>query len=297
MVLLPGRGTVFVRECPGPPGADTVVLIHGLGTSADLNWFAAFGPLGRKFRVLAIDLRGHGRGIPARRPFRLEDCADDIAALAEVLRIRRVLAVGYSMGGLVAQLLWRRHRRLVSGLVLCSTARNFKGTLFERATYLALPGFEAFAWAIPAFYWIGADVIWGSQFGHIPDVALRARVRAEFARAGLPTVISAARAASNFTSHEWIGEIDVPTAVIVTTRDQAVSPTRQYRLAQAIPAVMTYEFDGDHLACIQAPASYAKLLSEACDAVHAAVAGSGGSDGPAAASYNAAANRRPISKR
>src|ERR1700674_5328938 len=131
MVVLPGRGTVFVRKCPRPPGAEAVILIHGLGTSADLNWFAAFGPLRRKFRVLAIDMRGHGRGIQARRPFRLEDCADDIAAVAEVLGIRRLLAVGYSMGGLVAQLLWRRHRRLVGGLVLCSTARNFRGTLFE----------------------------------------------------------------------------------------------------------------------------------------------------------------------
>jgi 3-oxoadipate enol-lactonase len=297
MVRLPGRGTVFVRECQGPPGAEAVVLIHGLGASADLNWFAAFGPLQRKFRVLAIDMRGHGRGIQARRPFRLEDCADDIAALAEVLGIRRLLAVGYSMGGLVAQLLWRRHRRLVGGLVLCSTARNFRGTLFERATYLVLPGFEAFAWATPAFYWIGADVIWGSQCGHISDEALRRRVRAEFARAGLPTVISAARAASDFTSHDWIGQIDVPSAVIVTTRDQAVSPTRQYRLAQAIPAAMTYQIDGDHLACLQAPDRYARLLCEACDAVHAAVVGSGGIDGPAAASRHAAANKRPIPKR
>src|ERR1700682_5001469 len=105
MVRLPGRGTVFLRECPGPPDAEAVVLIHGLGTSADLNWFAAYGPLRRKFRVLAIDMRGHGRGIKTRRPFRLEDCADDVAALAEVLGIRRLMAVGYSMGGLLAALL------------------------------------------------------------------------------------------------------------------------------------------------------------------------------------------------
>jgi 3-oxoadipate enol-lactonase len=270
--------------------------MHGLGTSADLNWFAAYGPLGRKFRVLSFDMRGHGRGIKARWPFRLEDCADDVAALAELLGIRRLLAVGYSMGGLVAQLLWRRHRRLVSGLVLCSTARNFRGTLFERATHLVLPGFEAVAWATPAFFWFGSDLIWGSQCGPIPDEALRRWVRADFARAGFPTVISAARAASGFTSHDWIGQIDVPTAVIVTTRDQAVSPTRQYRLAQAIPGAMTYEIDGDHLACLQAPDRYAKLLTEACGAVHAAAAGSGGIAGPAVASCNAAANPTSISK-
>lgn len=85
-------------------------------------------------------------------------------------------------------------------------------------------------------------------------------MRAECARAGLLTVISAARTASGFTSHEWICQIDIPTAVIVTTRDQAVPPRRQRRLAQAIPAVMTYEIDGDHLAWLQTWDRYARLL-------------------------------------
>ena len=75
--------------------------------------------------MVAPDLRGHGRGIRSRRPFRLEDCADDLAALVEQLGCGPVVVVGYSMGGLVAQLLWRRHPDLVAGLVLCSTARVF----------------------------------------------------------------------------------------------------------------------------------------------------------------------------
>ena len=72
-VDLPGRGTTFVRELPGPPGAPVVVLLHGWTVSADLNWFACYEALGRRYRVLAIDHRGHGRGlrapaaVPARR--------------------------------------------------------------------------------------------------------------------------------------------------------------------------------------------------------------------------------------
>src|SRR4051812_22629674 len=80
-VDLPGRGRTFVREVAGPPGAPTVVLLHGLSAGADLNWFTTFPALGARFNVLAIDHRGHGRGIRSRRRFRLADCADDVAAL------------------------------------------------------------------------------------------------------------------------------------------------------------------------------------------------------------------------
>jgi len=85
------------------------MLIHGVTFTAELNWGKVFAPLGRHFRVIAADLRGHGDGISAGSRFRLEDCADDIAVLAEALGIGRFVAVGYSMGGMVAQLLYRRH--------------------------------------------------------------------------------------------------------------------------------------------------------------------------------------------
>src|SRR3954464_11637259 len=82
-VQLPGRGTTFVREAAGAPGAPPLALLHGWTATADLNWSASYGLLSRYFRVLAMDHRGHGRGIRARRPFRLEDCADDVAAMAD----------------------------------------------------------------------------------------------------------------------------------------------------------------------------------------------------------------------
>lgn len=83
------------------------MLIHGPTFTADLNWAKVFAPLSRHFRVIAADLRGHGDGIRIGPRFRLEDCADDVAALAGTLGIDRFVAVSYSMGGMVAQLLYR----------------------------------------------------------------------------------------------------------------------------------------------------------------------------------------------
>ena len=99
-----------------------VLLLHGWTANADLNYFTCYRPLGEHFRVVAIDHRGHGRGIRKRKAFRLEDCADDAAALCDLLGIDRVIPIGYSMGGTIAQLMWRRHPQLVRAW--CSARRR-----------------------------------------------------------------------------------------------------------------------------------------------------------------------------
>ncbi len=72
---------------------------------------------------------------------------------------------------------------------------------------------------------------------------------------------------SEFTSHDWIGGVDVPTAVIVTARDRLVPPTRQRRLARAIPGALIFELDGDHGVFLDAPGRFATSLFAACTAV------------------------------
>src|SRR6266566_6327264 len=196
MVTLPGRGVTVVREWPGPPGASTIVLLHGVTLTADLNWSGVLPTLGRHFRVIAFDQRGHGRGIQPGRWFRLEDCADDVACLAGVLGAERVTAVGYSMGGLVAQLLWRRHPDLVDGLVLCSTGRNFRGSPLESLMAMALPTVAAVTSMALPLQWLGAHVLGSAILGFVRDPAARERARAEMALTRLPTAVAAVHAVS-----------------------------------------------------------------------------------------------------
>jgi 3-oxoadipate enol-lactonase len=167
LVELPGRGVTRVWELTGPPGAETLMLIHGLTFTAELNWAKVFAPLARHFRVVAIDLRGHGDGISAGSRFRLEDCADDIAALAQTLGIGTFVAVGYSMGGMVAQLLYRRHPSLLSGLVLCCTARNVLGSPAEKLAALALPAAVAATWWNPFLQPVSAEILGMALLGPV----------------------------------------------------------------------------------------------------------------------------------
>ncbi len=270
---LPGRGVTRVWECAGPPGAETLMLIHGVTFTAELNWAKVFAPLSRQFRVIAIDLRGHGDGIRAGSRFRLEDCADDIAALAGVLGIGRFIAVGYSMGGMVAQLLYRRHPALVSGLVLCATARNVLGSPAEKLGALALPATAAALRWNPLLHSVSAEILGMALLGPVDDPATARWARAQLSRTSLATAISAVQAVCEFSSHAWIGEVDVPAAVVVTARDRLVPVSRQMKLARAIPGASVHEVDADHAMCVTAPPVFAQALLQACRSVEASRAG------------------------
>ncbi len=268
LVELPGRGTTRVWEC-GPPGAQTLMLIHGVTFTAELNWAKVFAPLARHFRVVAADLRGHGDGIRAGSRFRLEDCADDVAALAGVLGIGRFAAVGYSMGGMVAQLLYRRHAALVSGLVLCSTARDVRGSPAEKLVALAAPTMAAALQWNPLLHLMSAEVFGEVLLGRLDDPATGRWARAQLSRTTLATAVSASRAVCGFSSASWISQADVPAAVVLTTRDQIVPPGRQLELARAVPGASVHEVDAGHGACITAPQLFAPALLQACWSVEA----------------------------
>ncbi len=262
-VHLGRRGTTFVRELPGPAGAPVVLLLHGWTATADLNWFTCYEALGRGFRVLAMDLRGHGRGIRSRRPFRLEDCADDVAALAAELGIERLIPVGYSMGGPVAQLTWRRHPELVRGMVLCATARRFSGRgPAERAFYTGVLGLSLAARAVPANLRLQLmDNVMRRRLesGPLTEWAMR-----ELRRNDPSAVLSAGSALGSFDSRAWLEQIDVPVAVIVTTQDRVVAPRSQLALAASIPGATVHHVRADHGACVFAAEQFVPALYDAC---------------------------------
>jgi 3-oxoadipate enol-lactonase len=264
LVELPGRGVTRVWECAGPPDAPTLMLIHGVTVTAELNWSKVFVPLSRHFRVVAMDLRGHGDGIPVGWRFRLEDCADDVAALAGALAIERFVAIGYSMGGMIAQLVWRRHAPVVSGLVLCSTARNVLGSPAEKLAALALPPAAAAIRWNPLLLPVSGEILGLTLLGPVGDPATAAWARAQLRRTPLSTALSAVQAVCEFTSHTWISQVDVPAAVVVTTRDHIVPVARQRKLAAAIPGASIHEVDADHAVCITAPQVFAQALLQAC---------------------------------
>jgi 3-oxoadipate enol-lactonase len=265
-VLLPGRGTTYVREVLGPPGAPVLVLLHGWTASSALNWFGCYRHLGRRFRVVGIDHRGHGRGIRNRRPFRLEDCADDVAALAEQLEITHFIPVGYSMGGPIALLTWRRHRELVDGLVLCATARRFAtGRPAERAIAGGMVGLSFAASLSPE----GLRRMAVERFinARLAGTALDRWAASELRLNDPVPLLQAGAALARFDARPWIGDVDVPSAVVVTESDQIVPTASQLALASSLPGSQLFRISGDHGVCATEPERFTPVLSAACEHV------------------------------
>jgi 3-oxoadipate enol-lactonase len=261
---LPGRGTTFVRSLPGPAGAPTVVLLHGWTATADLNWFTCYRPLAEHYRVIALDHRGHGRGIRSRKTFRLEDCADDAVAVCDVLGIEQFIPIGYSMGGPVAQLIWQRHQQRTAGLVLCATSAYFATSREERLSFLGLSGLAAVARLTPlqARQWLTDQFYLQKKADLWEPWAIN-----EAAMHDWRAVLEAGRAIGNFSSREWITEIDVPTSTLITMRDRVVPVRRQVRLFEAIPDAEAFRVDGDHDAVVAHAKQFVPTLLRAIRSV------------------------------
>ena len=122
---LPGRGRTWLTELDGPEGAPAIILLHAVGCTGTLTWFPAMTELAKQYRVITFDQRWHGRGIMSDQ-FLVSDCADDVAAVIDELGLEKPIIAGYSMGGVIAQRVWRQHPTKVGGLVLAATTSHFR---------------------------------------------------------------------------------------------------------------------------------------------------------------------------
>jgi 3-oxoadipate enol-lactonase len=224
-----GHGELFLRDTGGD--GPVVMLLHGWMASADLNWYGAYGDLvDAGYRVLAIDHRGHGRGLRPLVPFTLADCAADAAAVLRRLELAPAIVVGYSMGGAIAQLVARDQPDVVSGLVLSGTAQHWQEPQVRRL------------WrtmgALGLMLSVSPRGTWRAGFRRVglQESARTAWLQSELLRHSARDMAEAGRELGRFDSRPWLHSIQVPAAVVITTRDEAVPPRKQGELAAALGA-------------------------------------------------------------
>lgn len=262
-VTLTGGRELFVRDSGGPGPA--LVLVHGWMATADLNFGFAYASLAERFRVIAFDQRGHGRGLRASGNFTLARCADDVVAVLDALDVGSAFVAGYSMGGPIALNVARRAPERTAGLVLCATAGTF-GSSPTTKVLLAPLG-------------VAAGIA-----GHLPDSPLRRAARRRFISrraTGLhsrwiadelapsePSALAQAGVAlARFDAFDWCSTLGVRSVSVVTVDDELVRPTSQRRLAAAVGADEVFETTGGHTACFDHPDRFNPILTAACLAV------------------------------
>jgi len=215
--------------------------------------------LGQEFRVLAPDLRGHGRSV-CKGPFRLADAARDVAGMLDGMGIERAIVFGYSLGGTIAQLVARDFPQRVSGLVLSATAARFGPRGVARLPMRAASSASSLATHLP---------LRRAWFRPLPDEADAAGgswswFMAEMRGCHPQHIVAAGGELERFDSRSWLPTLDMPATVIVTRKDRVVPPDSQRRLAQLIPGGQTLEIDAGHVSPGMAPEVFGPAALEAC---------------------------------
>ncbi len=112
-------GQLFVDD--GGRGGVPVLFVHSFGGST-AHWRTQLKHLRQERRAVAMDLRGHGESdSPRSGGYTVDAMAQDIAAVADALKLKRFVLVGHSMGGAAAAAYAGKYRDRVAGLVLVGT--------------------------------------------------------------------------------------------------------------------------------------------------------------------------------
>src|ERR1700754_2816965 len=102
-MLLPLNGRVIAYDLMGPESAPVVCMTHSLASDSGM-WAEQVPPLLRAgFRVLRIDMRGHGGSDPVDGDYTMSELARDVSDVLEALSIPRVHFIGLSIGGMLGQ--------------------------------------------------------------------------------------------------------------------------------------------------------------------------------------------------
>lgn len=215
-----------------------VILVHALMADGSF-WSDQVPPLLKAgYRVLRVDLPGHGGSGVRPGPWTMVDLADDIALLLDQLRITRVHFAGISFGGMLGQTLVLRHPERVASLFLSdttcaapSTARDMwaaRTTLVTEAGSVAPLADPTMDRVLTPAFKLSHPETWAALHSTIIGVQ----------PAGL---VQCAQALQDFNVVDQLPDIRVPTLVACGDGDVATPPIEAQRIAALIPGARYQE--------------------------------------------------------
>ncbi|WP_078435413.1 alpha/beta fold hydrolase [Metabacillus halosaccharovorans] len=123
------NGLTFQYRESGEPSAPPIVALHALGKSAE-SWDHVATVLGEKYRVLALDQRGHG-GSTRTGTYTFELMCDDLLHFANAMNLGRFTLLGHSMGGTVSYLFSQTFPSRIERLIVEDTPPPFLDKAIE----------------------------------------------------------------------------------------------------------------------------------------------------------------------
>lgn len=231
-------------------GQAPLVLIHGLGSSAD-DWFMQLPAFAPYYRCVVVDLRGHGLSDKPAGPYSVPLFAADVATLVAWIGAAPAHVWGLSLGGMVAQQLAIAHPGLVRSVVLLNTLPGIwppDRQILRLGLRRLSPPWRPRTMAQRAAR-IAADL-----FPRPQHALLRRQAEARLAANDPAAYRHALLAAARFAPGAALGQILCPALIMAGTEDRVVPPVYQTRLQRALPAAAFIPIPGSgHASNIDAP--------------------------------------------
>ena len=236
-----------------------IVFLHAFPLNRTM-WATQEKALSSQFRIITIDLRGHGESDAPLWLYTLEQSADDVNALLDQLAIQQALFVGLSMGGYILFAFYRKYAARVKGLILADTRAQAdtaeeKDGRFQMAQTAYKKGPSAIAdIMIPKL--ISPATIQTKQ-----DLVQQVRAMIEGNQiSGITGNLMAMAERSD--SVPLLSQITCPTQIIVGELDQATPPSDAKLMAGEIPNAHLAIIPGAaHLANLEQPTTISQIVS------------------------------------
>ena len=244
---------ILVHSVSGREDAQALLLIHAMG--ADMSfWDGCRAIWDAHYRTVACDLRGAGHSPPPKGPLTPASHVGDLEALAEHLKLDRLVVIGCAVGAMTAVHFAAAHPERVAALVLSNpgirTRDAAREPLARRAADVRRDGMDA---AVPA--------IVNGAFAGCPDDDVRARFVARF-RVQDPALYAATiEGMLHADTTADLGKIRCPTLLVPGSMDRLLPPDHAEEIKQHLPsAELTVVEGGAHFIPYQRPAEFAALV-------------------------------------
>ena len=262
-LLRPGA-TLHYRD-RGPRDGAAVVLLPSLLCDASMFEHLAT-TLESRYRVLGVDMRGHGRST-ADRAFTMEEQAGDVAAILDDAGVSRAALVGLSQGGMAAIRAAFYHEPRVSALCLLDSSAEPEG-LFVRTKYLAMSASFRAVGMTDALAKSVLPLMFSDDFMRRSPEIVDSMVSKWKRLDGRAGYYATANVALRTDAVPLLANIHVPTLVLVGTGDRALPPERSKLLAKKIVGAHYVEIPGaGHLSTIEQPEATTREIVSFLDAL------------------------------
>jgi 3-oxoadipate enol-lactonase len=238
--------------------ADAVLLVHAIGCDHRM-WDGLGEALSPRFRVIRMDVRGHGASEVSARPYSLDQLANDARDLLDSLKIDRAHWVGLSMGGMIGQAFALRHPDRLRRLVLANTTSTYGAQGPEmwaaRAKAVSEGGMAAIKELAMQRYFTDD---FRASHSDIVD-----RIGAGFLATDPAGYIACCDAIRQMDFSADLHRIKAPTLVIAGEKDVGTPVTMARAMAEVIPGAKLAVIAGvSHLSALENPETFNKLVAD-----------------------------------